>query len=105
MDRVQFIGQTRKGHMISNDELIVFYDHIMCAYDILGAMNNISSDGVNDMESSLKIKAITPNTSEIDNIVQYVENILYNEKEVYGKTFHIDAYSHDSFVELNVRQI
>ena len=106
MDRIQFIGQAHKGRIMSTDELIAFFDHMMCAYDIVGVVDNTSIEGSTDnLQFLLKIRATNPDISEMEHVEQYVSNILHNQKKVYGKTFHIDASLYDSFVELDVRQI
>ena len=48
MDRIQFIGQAHKGRILSTDELIAFFDHMMCAYDIVGVVDNTSIEGSTD---------------------------------------------------------
>lgn len=105
MDRFQFIGQATTGNRITVDDIIQFFDHTMAAYEVVGALDNLRVHGEPDsFSSSLKIFMESPNTSELENVVSYIDNTLHNRKDLYGKTFDIQAKIEGQYVELFVHE-
>ena len=41
MNRLEFIGQTHQGTLVSVDDIVRFFDHMMAAYEIIGNVEEI----------------------------------------------------------------
>lgn len=105
MNRVQFIGQTHQGTLVSIDDIINFFDHSMAAYELIGDVENASIHGTPDIaHSSLRIKVESPNLSKLQDVVAYINNTLHNKKDIYGKSFEVEACINGSCVDLFVRE-
>lgn len=105
MNRIDFIGQTHQGTLVSIDDIIRFFDHTMAAYEILGDVESASVHGSTDnAHSSLTINIESPNLSELQDVVAYINNTIHNRKDIYGKSFRVEADIHGTSVDLFVRE-
>lgn len=103
MDRLQFIGQTHEGPLATSDTVIRFFDHTMAAYEIIGGINGVTVKGEPDnFHSLLKIYVDSPETSELEEVVDYVNNTIHNQEQIYGKSFKINACIDGPHAELFV---
>lgn len=104
MDRLQFIGQTHKDQHVSADDIVNFFDHTMAAYELVHNVDDVMVCGNTDiLHSSLKLKVESPYLSELEEVVNYINNTLHNRKYLYDRTFNVDAKVEGSYVELFVR--
>lgn len=105
MDRLEFIGQTRHGTLISVDDIVKFFDHTMAAYEIVGNIEDATVRGTTDsVNSSLSIKVESPNIPRLMEVVSYINNTIHNHKDIYGKSFEVDAAMDGDSVMLFVRE-
>jgi len=105
MNRIQFIGQTYSGALVSIDDIINFFDHTMAAYEVVQGVENASIHGTPDtIHSSLKIIVESPNQSELQDVVTYINDTIHNRKNLYGKSFSIQAHIDGTSVELFVQE-
>lgn len=106
MNRLQFLGQAHSRQPISLDNIVTYFDHTMAAYDVLGNIcSSIQYTETDEFGYSMKIKATCLNISEMDSVVDYVNNILNNRKKIYDREFNINANVENSCIELDVRLI
>lgn len=106
MNRLEFIGQTRQGTLVSIDDIVRFFDHIMAAYEIVGDVEGATIRGTTDnLHSSLNIKVESPDIPKLLSVVTYINNTIHNRKEIYGKSFKVEAAINDASVVLFVREI
>lgn len=105
MDRMTFIGQANQGKPLSVDDIIRFFDHTMAAYEVVQGVDDIRVIGTPDnLHSSLKLQIQSPHISELDNVVNYINDTLHNRKNLYGRSFSINAAIQDSCIELSVNE-
>lgn len=104
MDRMTFIGQTTQGKPLSVDDIISYFDHTMAAYELVQGVDDLRvMDSTPDsIHSSLKLQIQSPHTSELDSVVNYINETLHNRKDLYGRSFSINAIIQNSCVELSV---
>ena len=78
----------------------------MAAYDVLGnTSSTIQYTETDEFGYSIKFKATCLNISEMDSVVDYVNNVLSNRKKIYDREFNINANIENSCIELDVRLI
>lgn len=105
MNRVNFIGQTYQGTMVSVDDIVRYFDNTMAAYEVVGDIDDISVHGsTDDFHSSLKLKIESPNLAKLQEVVQYINDTLHNRQRVYGKSFIVDCSVDGSSVDMFVRE-
>ena len=105
MDRMQFIGQTYQGFTSSVDDIVNFFDHTMAAYEIVGEKPVANVHGVTDIvNQTLVIKATIKDENELQEVVNNINNTLHNRKEVYGRSFYVDAHTKGPYIELSVHE-
>lgn len=105
MNRLEFIGQTRQGTLVSVDDIVRFFDHIMAAYEIVGDVEGATIRGTTDsLHSSLSIKVESPNVPKLLEVVAYINNTIHNKKDIYGKSFKVEASVDGASVILFVRE-
>ena len=105
MDRIQFIGQTHQGAIELLSDTIQYFDHTMAAYDVVECVDDLSVNRVPDNNCYLlKIKVTSPNGSDLDNMVNYVNNDLHNQIEKYDRTFNVNAIRNSDSVELSISE-
>lgn len=108
MNRLEFIGQTHQGTLVSIDDIIKFFDHTIAAYEIVGNVDGVKVSGIpDDIHSSLIIKVdYLDDKNKAKDVVSYISNELHNQKNLYGRTFKVDARDgKDTSVELVVQEI
>lgn len=93
MNRLEFIGQTHQGTLVSVDDIVRFFDHMMAAYEIVGDVEGATVHGgaTDNLHSSLSLKVESPNLSRLLDVVAYINNTIHNRKEIYGKSFKVEA--------------
>lgn len=105
MNRLEFIGQTYQGKPVSIDDIINFFDHTMAAYELIGSMQPLHIDGnIDNTYPSLRLQIESPNQSELQKVVNYINNIMNNHTNIYGKYFIIEASIQGNSVDLFVRE-
>ena len=106
MNRLEFIGQTHQGTLVSVDDIIRFFDHMMAAYEIVGDVEGAIVHGgtTDNLHSSLSLKVESPNLSRLLDVVAYINNTIHNRKEIYGKSFKVEASIDGPSVVLFVRE-
>lgn len=105
MNRLEFIGQTRHGTFVSVDDIVRFFDHMMAVYEIVGDVEDATVRGTTDsINSSLSIKVESPNMPKLMEVVSYINNTIHNRKDIYGKSFKVDASIDGTGVVLFVRE-
>lgn len=105
MNRLEFIGQTRQGTLVSVDDIVRFFDHMMAAYEIVGDVEGATISGATDnLHSSLSIKVESPNVPKLLEVVAYINNTIHNKKDIYGKSFKVEASIDGASVILFVRE-
>ena len=106
MNRLTFIGQTYQGTMVSVDDVIKFFDHTMAAYELVESIDDLQVHGITDpLHSSLTIQVESPNLAKLHEVVAYINETIHNRKDVYGKSFVVEAAINGSLVDLFVREI
>ena len=106
MNRLEFIGQTHQGTLVSVDDIVRFFDHMMAIYEIVGDVEGatVRSGATDTLHSSLSIKVESPNMSRLLDVVAYINNTIHNRKEIYGKSFKVEALVDGTSVVLFVRE-
>ena len=106
MNRLEFIGQTHQGTLVSVDDIVRFFDHMMAIYEIVGDVEGatVRSGATDTLHSSLSIKVESPNMSRLMDVVAYINNTIHNRKEIYGKSFMVEAVIDGTSVVLFVRE-
>ena len=106
MNRLEFIGQTHQGTLVSVDDIVRFFDHMMAAYEIVEGVEGAYVRGgtTDNLHSSLSIKVESPNMSRLLDVVAYINNTIHNRKEIYGKSFKVEALVDGTSVVLFVRE-
>lgn len=105
MNRLEFIGQTRHGTLVSVDDIVRFYDHTMVVYEIIGDVQDAVIHGTTDsINSSLSIKVESPDVPKLMEVVYYINNTIHNRKDIYGKSFKVDASMDGDSAMLFVRE-
>lgn len=105
MNRLEFIGQTRHGTLVSVDDIVRFFDHMMAVYEIVGNVEDATVHGTTDsINSSLSIKVESPDMPKLMEVVSYINNTIHNRKDIYGKSFKVDATMDGTGVVLFVRE-
>lgn len=106
MNRLEFIGQTHQGTLVSVDDIVRFFDHMMAIYEIVGDVEGatVRSGATDTLHSSLSIKVESPNMSRLMDVVAYINNTIHNRKEIYGKSFMVEAMIDGTSVVLFVRE-
>ena len=106
MNRLEFIGQTHQGTLVSVDDIVRFFDHMMAIYEIVGDVEGatVRSGATDTLHSSLSIKVESPNMSRLMDVVAYINNTIHNRKEIYGKSFMVEATIDGTSVVLFVRE-
>lgn len=106
MNRLEFIGQTHQGTLVSVDDIVRFFDHMMAAYEIVGDVEGATVYGgtTDNLHSSLSLKVESPNLSRLLDVVAYINNTIHNRKEIYGKSFKVEASIDGPSVVLFVRE-
>lgn len=105
MNRIEFIGQTHQGSIVSIDDIVRFFDHTIAAYEIVSDIDNASVHGCTDnVNSSLKIQIDSSDTAKLQGLVSYINETIHNKKSIYGKSFNINATLEGNSVELFVRE-
>lgn len=106
MNRLEFIGQTHQGTLVSVDDIVRFFDHMMAAYEIVGDVEGatVHNSATDSLNSSLSIKVESPNISRLLDVVAYINNTMHNRKEIYGKSFKVEASVDGTSVVLFVRE-
>lgn len=107
MNRLEFIGQTHQGTLVSVDDIVRFFDHMMATYEIVRDVEGASvSNPLTDvLSSSLSIKVESSNMDKLLEVVAYINNTIHNRKDIYGKSFAVEAVANDTSVDLYVREI
>ena len=106
MNRLQFLGQTHSRRPISLDDVVTYFDHTMAAYDVLGQVcTSVQYTETDNLGYSMKFEATCLNASDLNGVVDYVNNVLSNRKKIYDREFNINADIVNSCIELNVRLI
>lgn len=107
MNRLEFIGQTHQGTLVSVDDIVRFFDHMMAAYEIVENVEgaSVSNPSTDLFNSSLCIKVESSNMSKLLEVVAYINNTIHNRKEIYGKSFRVEAVVDGTSVVLFVREI
>ena len=104
MNRLEFIGQTYHGRLINVEEFVQFFDHMMAAYEIISPIDDYHIYGnMDSSQSSLNLKIESHNLSKLQNVVNYINNTLHNQAQIYGKTFRVDANINGDSIDLFVR--
>ena len=106
MNRLEFIGQTHQGTLVSVDDIVRFFDHMMAAYEIIGNVEGATVHGstTDALHSSLSIKVESPNMSKLLAVVAYINDTIHNRKDIYGKSFEVEATIDGTSVVLFVRE-
>ena len=105
MDRMTFIGQTNQSKPLSVDDIVHYFDHTMAAYEVVQGVDDMRVIGTPDnLHSSLKLQIQSPHSSELDDVVNYINDTLHNRKDLYGRSFYISAAVQDSCIELSVNE-
>lgn len=105
MDRIDFIGQIYGRQALSIDDVVKFFDHSMAAYEVLQPLQPTSLDSITDkLQSLMIIKTYCPDQSKLVSIEGYVNNVIHNKKNLYGKTFYINTNINGPSVELSVQE-
>ena len=106
MNRLEFIGQTHQGTLVSVDDIVRFFDHMMAAYEIVRDVEDatVRTGATDALHSSLSIKVESPNMSKLLAVVAYINDTIHNRKDVYGKSFEVDAQIDGTSVVLFVRE-
>ena len=107
MDRIDFIGQIYGRQTLSSiDDVVEFFDHSMAAYEVLQPIKTMSMDSITDkLQSLMIIKIECPDQSKLGSIEGYVNNVIHNQKNLYGKTFYINTNVVGPSVELSVQEV
>ena len=106
MNRLEFIGQTHQGTLVSVDDIVRFFDHMMAAYEIVGDVEGatVCNGNTDSLHSSLSIKVESPNMPRLMDVVAYINDTIHNQKEIYGKSFKVEAAIDGTSVVLYVRE-
>ena len=92
--------------MVSVDDIVRFFDHMMAAYEIIGNVEGATVHGstTDALHSSLSIKVESPNMSKLLAVVAYINDTIHNRKDIYGKSFKVEATIDGTSVVLFVRE-
>ena len=105
MNRVEFIGQTHQGTLMSMDDIVKYIDNTMAAYEVVGEMEEITVNGSTDsFHSLLKLKIESSNMSKLNDIVNCINDTIHNHQQAYGKNFRVDCTSEGNCVNMFVRE-
>ncbi len=105
MNRLEFIGQAYQNKLISIDDIVVFFDHMMAAYEIIKDIKDLRINGYIDyIQYTFTIRINSSNLLNIDYLLNYVNNIIHNRKTIYGRTFEINAVIDHNILDLIVRE-
>lgn len=105
MNRLEFIGQAYQNKLISIDDIVVFFDHMMAAYEIIKDIKDIRIDGYIDrIQYIFTIRIDSSNSLNINYLLNYVNSVLHNRKTIYGRTFEINASVEYNRLDLIVRE-
>lgn len=105
MDRIQFIGQTHQGAIELLSDTIQYFDHTMAAYDVVECVDDLSVNRVPDNNCYLlKIKVTSPHDTELDTIVDHINNDLHNQINKYERVFSVIAIRNPDSVELSIME-
>lgn len=103
MDRLQFLGSINQGNFVmSQDNIIQFFDHIMAAYNLVGSYHNISV--MSNIESpvcmSFNVSCYTPNqaTGMMEQLASY------HGMDLYGKHFQIHSSINGNALGIQILQ-
>ena len=104
MDRIEFIGQTHQGDIALQDT-IQYFDHTMAAYDAVECVDDLLVNRVPDNNCYLlKIKVTSPHDTELDTIVDHINNDLHNQINKYERVFSVSVIRNPDSVELSIME-
>ena len=105
MNMPEFIGQTYQASTYPIDDLLRFFDHSMAVYDIIKQYNVTDVCGNTDSNHyTLQMRVMTSNPSDLDNMVSYINSVIHNRKDMYGKVFRVDVQSVGMYANLSVQE-
>lgn len=105
MNRVEFIGQTNQGTLISLDDIVRYFDNTMAAYEVVGEIDNISVYGnTDDYHHSLSLRIESSDIGKLNDVVKYINDTIHNHQRVYEKNFRVDCSSDGCCVNMFVRE-
>ena len=95
MNMPDFIGQTYQASVYPIDDILRFFDHSMAIYDIIKSYNVTGVYGITDNNHySLQMQIM----------VNYINCTIHNRKDMYGKTFQVNAQSIGTCASLSVQE-
>ena len=114
MNMPDFIGQTYQASVYPIDDILRFFDHSMAIYDIIKSYNVTGVYGITDNNHySLQMQIMAANPADLDSMVNYINCTLlnlqinctiHNRKDMYGKTFQVNAQSIGTCASLSVQE-
>lgn len=106
MNRLSFIGQVICiDPVVAMHDVVGFFDHAMVMYEVLGGNTpNIVDKHTDNYQSLMILNLQYPDESKPDSLERYVNNIIHNHKNLYGKSFNINTDVNGPYVKLSVQQ-
>ena len=106
MNRLSFIGQIICiDPVVAMHDIVSFFDHAMVMYEALGEDTpNIVEKYTDNYQSLMILNLQYSDQSKLDNLEGYVNNIIHNHKNLYGKSFNINTDVNGPCIKLSVQQ-
>lgn len=105
MNRLEFIEQTYQNKLISIDDIVVFFDYMMAAYEIVKDIHDIQINSKIDYaQYTFTIRITSSNIYNIQYLLNYVNNIIHNQKTIYGRTFKISVSIDNNNIDMVVQE-
>lgn len=104
MDRLQYIGSTHRGQLVTIDDIVNYFDKVMATYDLIGGIESVVVKGdIDNFHSTIRITATNIPQEEAEKVVNEVNQSLHNSIHAYDRNFYISARNENSSLELSVK--